>query len=879
MRNNKPSYISEFIISYLGNKQDKTAILGDLEEEYNDLFQRRGSIRAKLWLWKLILVSFPSFIKDRISRSVIMYKNYLKIALRNLVKHKGYSAINIIGFSIGMACSILIALFIFDELSFDRHNEKADRIYRVGAKFGVDRFKIAFTAPPMAEAMMDDFPEIEYAVRMSLWPRNVIVSNSDKRFVEKKIIYADSSIFNVFTIPLIHGDPNTALRDPRTILLTESIARKYYGDQDPMGKFLTIGKENTPYIITGIVKDCNPKSHFQYDFIVSLSTSENSYSDGWMGHTYFTYIVMKENSVPSQLELKFPEFIKRHYGPQFLQKNGMEYDEHLKDEKNYYNYWLQPLMDIHLASEGNDMLSVKGDIFFVYVLSIIAAFILLIACINFMNLSTARYTKRSKEVGMRKVLGSSRRQLIRQFITESVILSLSSLIIAVIFINAILPGFNGFTEKVLVFNIMDNGYIFPGLILFTLVVGMIAGSYPAFFLSSFSPISVLKGAVKQRAGSNILVRRILVVFQFTISIVILIGTFVVYDQLTYMRDVKLGFNRDNIVIVHRSRALGEKFEAFKQELLNSQAVLGVSNTESLPGRHFNPNSHNLEGRPKAEQKVLWTMYGDHEFAELYNLQLSEGRYFSKDISSDQNAVVINETAVEFLGLTEPLGKRFHKDFGEYREGDFVTVIGVVKDINFQSLHEEIKPMIIRNSANIIANYTSIKIKGGYIRETLSMIEDKWNELTGEEPFQYTFFDDDLNNLYRNEQKTGSVFTVFSALAIFIACLGLFGLISFNAEQRTKEIGIRKTLGAKVSTIIMLLSKEITILVLISAVIASPFAFFGMYNWLQNFAYRTSIHPLVFLSTALLTLLIALITIVFQAYKAARANPVKSLKYE
>ncbi|MCP4726281.1 MAG: FtsX-like permease family protein, partial [bacterium] len=470
-----------------------------------------------------------------------------------------YSSINIIGFSIGMACSILIALFIYDELNFDKHNEKADRIYRVGSQFGANRAKGAFTAPPMAAAFVSDFPEIENIVRLSLWPRNMLVSNGEKKFVEKRIIYADSSIFNVFTIPMLQGDPNTALREPNTIVITESMASKYFGNDEPVGKVLNIDSEGTPYLVKGLVNDCSKKSHFQFDFIISLITKPNSRDDGWMGHTYFTYIVLQENYQPEQLEAKFPEFIKRHYGPQFFSETGMDYENYLNEDENFYGYWLQPLLDIHLATEGRDQLSVTGDITFVYVFSIIAVFILLIACINFMNLSTARYTKRSKEVGLRKVLGSNRRQLAVQFISESVILSIVSLVIAVIMINFALPVFNSFTEKQMVFDITGSLFLFPGLMGFALLVGMIAGSYPALFLSSIKPISALKGGVKEKTCSNLSFRRTLVVFQFAISIVILIGAFVVYNQLTYIKNEELGFNKENIIVIHRSKALGQKY--------------------------------------------------------------------------------------------------------------------------------------------------------------------------------------------------------------------------------------------------------------------------------------------------------------------------------
>ncbi|MFC1492917.1 ABC transporter permease [candidate division KSB1 bacterium] len=874
----KPSFFAELIIRHLGNRKDKHAILGDLEEEFNDRIREGGLIRAKLWYWRLILISIPSFINENFYRSMLMLKNYLKIAFRNLLRHKGYSFINIIGFSIGMACSILIVLFIFDELSFDKHHKKFDHIYRVGSAYGPEKSKGAFTAPPMAGAFIEDFPEIENVVRLSLWPRNYLISYNKTGFIEKRIIYADSSIFNVFTIPLLKGDPNTALKDPHTIVITESIASKYFGEDNPLGKLLKINSEETPYTVTGLIGDCPVNSHFQYDLIISLTTSSNSRSDGWMGHTYFTYIVLREGYPPSQLEEKFPGFIKRHYGPRFFSETGQDYGEFIRDENNYYGYWLQPLSDIHLNKETG-YLSKTTDEYLVYVFSVIAVFILLIACINFMNLSTARYTGRSKEVGVRKVLGSSREQLIRQYISESVLLSIVSLIIAVLILEAVLPSFNRFTDKKIALTYFSNIYMLPGFVLFAITVGALSGSYPAFFLSSFQPAYSLKNTRDGRRGTNILLRKALVVFQFTVSVIILTGTIIVYEQLKYIRNEELGFKKDNIIVIHRGSVLGENYEAFRNELISHPEILCTSSTWSLPGRHFDSNGHHLEGEPSSMEHVLYTMYSDHEFADLLDLQMAEGRFFSEEFASDADAVIINETAVKELRLSEPVGKRFDKEFGDHKKGDFVTVIGVIKDIKFFSLHEKIRPMIIRNIANIRPNFISVRVNDGYIQSALTLIEEKWGEFSGSQPLEFSFLDEDLFNLYKDEQKTGKVFTLFSSLAVLIACLGLFGLVTLAAEQRTKEIGIRKALGARISGIILLLSGETALLVIIASLIASPIAYLGMKNWLQNFAYRIGLSPLLFIFTTILILVIALLTVSFQAYKAARANPVNSLKYE
>ncbi|MFC1492919.1 ABC transporter permease [candidate division KSB1 bacterium] len=875
----KPSLFAELIIRYLGNRKDKHAILGDLEEEFNDRISKDGLLKAKLWCWKLLIISCPSFINEKIYRSMLMLKNYLKIALRNLVKHKGYSFINIIGFSVGMACTIFIVAYIFDELGWEKHHNNYSRIYRMCFETGMEKTKIAYSPPPLSKALLEDFPEVENAVRFSYWPINLLVAYEDRRFLEKKILYADSSIFNVFTIPFLEGDRNTALTRPNTVVITKDIAEKYFGSENPIGKTLSFYSSRVPYEVTGVVENCPEKTYFRFDLIVSFVTTGQHNSDRWMGHSCFTYILLRENYPVEQLDAKLPDFFKRHYGPQLFQDSGVTFDEHFDSEENHYRYWMQPLSDIHFGTDVIDNSLTKGDLIYIYIFSSVALFIILIACINFMNLSTARYVSRSKEVGMRKVMGSGRWQIVRQLLSESVLLSALSLVLALIIIKAGEPLFNNITGKQIEISYLNNYYTLPVLIIFAVLIGFSSGIYPAMFLSSFQPISTLKGAFKGKSGSALSLRRCLVLVQFSISIIILLGTFIVYSQLDYIQNEKLGFNKAHILVIHRAGALGDRQETFRNELLNGPGISCVSVTESLPGRHFNPNGHTLEGENPSEERPIWTMYGDHEFADLIDLEIVEGRFFSKEIASDENAVVINETAVNQLGLSEPLGKRFRKEFGNYREGDYVTIIGVVKDINFQSLHNEINPMIIRNIRGNRGDYISLKVDPENTGEILSYVEDKWRTFTGNQPFEYSFLDDDLNELYKSEHKMGYTFVVFAVIAICIACLGLFGLISYSSEQRTKEIGIRKALGARITTIVYLLSKEIAVLVVISSLAASPIAYYVMHKWLQNFAFRISVDPLIFFLTAVLVLGIALLTVSYQAVKAARANPVKSLRYE
>ena len=809
-----------------------------------------------------------------------MFKNYFITALRNLKRHKGFSFINLSGLAIGMACSILFALFVIFELSFDTYHTKADRIYRVGTQFGlgVDN-RGAFTAPPMAKALVNDFPEIENAARLSLWPRKYLVSYGEKKFLEEGIIFADNSIFDIFTFSHIAGNLKTALDEPFSIVITRDIAEKYFAEKNPIGESLGFAVWKKDFKITGVIENCPNNSHFKYRIIASMLSYQDDNSS-WGSHNCFTYIALKKGCSASQLEAKFPAFVKRYWGVHHYKDTGQTYDEYIKSEKNYYGHFLEPLPDIHLNSNMIDPLSVRGNKIYIYIFSTIAVFILLIACINFMNLSTARFANRSREVGVRKVLGSGKKQLIFQFLGESVLLSFFALILAIMILNLVMPIFCHFTNRQLEFNLFSNVYILPVLVGYAILVGILAGSYPAFFLSSFPAIHTIKNSLNKKIKGFIPFRRVLVILQFSITIVILLGTFIIYQQLKFLQNSQLGFNKDQVLVVQRAYSLGKQRDAFKQELLKYPDILAVSNTETLPGRHFDPTSHKLEGRPLGEEYTLQTMYGDCDFAKLLDLEMVSGRYFSPGITTDAtSAVVINEAAVKKLGIKDPIGKRFVKEFGGAKKGEFVTIIGVVKDFHYFSLHHEILPMIIRPFSEENWRLTSIKIRAANIKETINLVRETWNKFTAGEPFEYSFLDADFNNLYINEQKTGQILGIFAFLAIFIACLGLFGMVSFSTEQRTKEIGIRKVLGASVSKIIFMLSKEVIILVLFAFALSAPLAFYAMNKWLQDFAFRITPNPLTFILMALITLLIALLTISFRTIKAACANPVDSIKHE
>jgi putative ABC transport system permease protein len=877
----KPPKAAEWLLRRFANRDETVAIIGDFEEEFFERVASHGFFRARLWYWRLVLISLPSFFSNGCYWSGAMFKNYLTVALRNVRRHKGFSVINIAGLAVGMAASILIAVFVLHELSFDRHHEKADRIYRVVAQFDpVGEKRGAYTVPPMAQAMLDELPEIEHAVRLSLWPSNDLVRYEDKLFLEKGVIFADASIFDVFTIPFILGDPKSALVDPRTIVITKNIAHKYFGNMNPLGKSLRFEDQGRDFKITGVIENCPATSHFQYGMIASIVSSITAFDTGWGGHTYFTYIVLKDRHARPQLDAKLPDFVRRHWGAHYYAQTGQTYDEYIKDGKNYYGFSLEPLKDIHLNASVWDYLSIKGNKTYVYVFSMISLFILLIACINFMNLSTVRFAHRSKEVGIRKVLGSSQKQLVWQFLGESTLLSLFALVFAILLFKIVLPTFRNLASRQFELDFFHPVYTLPLLVGFALLVGILAGCYPAFFLSSFQPVHTVKGSVGQKTKGHVFLRRGLVILQFAVTFGIFFGTFVISHQLQYVRDKQLGFNKEHVVVIHRADTLGKQADSFKQELLRYPSIIKISDTESLPGRHFNPNSHRLEGRPATETPTLHTMYGDHNYAELLDLEIVAGRYFSPEIPTDAtSSVVINETAVKKLGLTDPVGKRLHKEFGGAKGGEFVTIIGVLKDFHFNSLHFEILPMLIRPLSPSTWTFTSVRIGHDNIPKTLARIEETWRTLTGGQPFEYSFLDEDFDNLYRSEQRMGRIFSIFAALAIFIACLGLVGLISFTAEQRTKEIGIRKVLGASISKILYLLSREVLVLVFVAAFVAAPIAFYSMHKWLQNFAFRIGISPLMFVLTALGTLAIAMLSVSFRAIRAAQANPIDAIRYE
>ncbi|MFO7446712.1 MAG: ABC transporter permease [Ignavibacteriaceae bacterium] len=809
-----------------------------------------------------------------------MFKNYIKIALRNIRKQKAYSFINIMGLSIGMACCILILLFILDEFSYDKFHTKHDSIYRLTREWfnddGESNLHLARVAPPVAPLLKNDFPEIvREAVRVAQDYQTFLKMNNNV-FVEERFYWADEAFFKIFSHKFLSGDPNTALAEPNSIVLTSSMAKKYFGNENALGKFINYERERD-LKVTGIIEDVPFNTHFKFDFLGSFNTlydmnGAEFYRTNWGNNSYLTYILVPPNFPIQELQRQIPEFLDKHISQVFFEQN----DRAPKQKpSSYTKLHFQKLTDIHLTSHLVTEAEENGDISNIYLFGAIAFFILLIACINFMNLSTARSAKRAREIGMRKVLGAYKQQLIKQFLGEAVLFAVIALLVSLVLVEVTLPFFNEFVSKNLDTDYLNNLEILLALFIITLFVGIASGSYPAFLLSSFRPVSVLNG--KESTSHKSVFRTVLVVAQFTISIALLISMGIVYNQMEFLKSKKLGYNKEHVVILPSSRQINENIESFKGQLLQNKNVLSVSKSVLIP---TNPllNSWGgkiLEGKNASSLSFrLAVIETDHDYLDTYGIQLAAGRNFSREyVTDDSAAFILNETAVKEIGWTidEAVGKAMQ--YGD-RTG---RVIGVVKDFNFESLHNKIAPIIILIADR--ASQVSVKIAGNDMQSTLDFLKEKWAQYRAEYPFDFSFLDKDYEALYKSEKQLGEIFGIFSVLAVAIACLGLFGLASFSAEQRTKEIGVRKVLGASTKGIVLLFSRDFLKLILIANFIAWPLAYFAMNKWLEDFAYKTGINISTFIISGLLAVAIALVTVSYQAIKAALANPVKSLKYE
>jgi putative ABC transport system permease protein len=801
-----------------------------------------------------------------------MLQNYLKTAVRNLWKRKSFSLINIVGLAIGMAVSFLILLYVLNEVTYDRFHENFDNIYRMATKIDAQgrHLEVASVPAPLGPAMVDQFPEVVRMARLREFGSR-IVSYEDKLYEESGIFHADPDLFDVFTIPIIRGNPGNWLQAPFNMVVTEEMAEKYFGKEDPLGKMIKVDNNYT-YTITGVVKEMPENSHFKFNMIGSLSSLEKIRGDlyMWMGFNYATYILIEDNPSLEEIAQKYNNLLMSNIPDQFKQL-GAEVE-----------VFLQPLRSIHLHSHLEGEMEPPGNPVFIRILATIALFILLIACINFMNLSTAQSSSRAKEVGMRKVLGAYRGKLIGQFIGESLLLSFISLIIAVILIVILLPVFNHLVEKELVFNPVQNGIILLGLVAIAVLVGFLAGAYPAFFLSAFVPLEVLKSRFKAGKGHRFF-RNGLVTLQYVISITLIISTFVIFYQLHHVKNRDLGFDKEQVAVFSLRGQLSQKHDVFKNEILRLPGVIRAACSSTVPSRGRSETMFSFEGVDQKKQ-VLPVMEIDPDYLETMDMQLVAGRGFSVDHPGDNRAMILNETLVKQLGWDEPIGKTVSMmDLADYDkpEKGFVEVpyivIGVVRDFHFASLHEKIRGHLMKMSGEV--GRISVKLRPGNIPETLQSIQRIWHELEPAYPFSYVFLDESFDRLYRSEQRMGQIFVSFTLMAIFISCLGLFGLASFTADQRTKEIGIRKVLGASVSNVVILLSRDFTKWVILANVVAWPAAFLAMNRWLQNFAYRIDLAVWIFALSGVIALVIALLTVSTKALKAAAANPIDSLRYE
>lgn len=807
-----------------------------------------------------------------------MFKNYIKIAWRNLRKNPSYSFINIFGLALGMAVSILILLFIQDELSYDKYHENSDRIYRVSREWfnqnGETSLHLGHVAPPFGPLLEEDFEAVREAVRF--FQINPLVKYRDKAFVEEQFFFADADLFKVFSWEMLKGDPATALTYPDAIVLTRNAARKYFGNEDAMGESLEIEVDGMTFQfqVRGIVKNVPPNSHFQFDFLTSMEPVVQYYGgteqfmSNYGSNNFATYLLLQENYDYKTLQVQLPDFIDKHMG---TNSEGVP-----ASENTQLNLW--PLTDIHLHSHLDSEIEANGNIEYVYIYTAIAIFILIIACINFMNLSTARSAKRAVEVGLRKVVGADRKSLIRQFIGESVFLAILAMLVAILLVELALPYFNNFVDKNLSLSFIANYYHLFGMMGIVLLVGLIAGSYPAFFLSGFEPSGVLKGTFKA-GGIHQKFRSILVVSQFTISVALIVCMGIVHNQLEFMQNKDLGFDKDNIVTLPTSNQIESNFRSYREQLLQHPGIVNISVASRVPsGRLLDAQDGMAEvnGQLQNIDNRIADIHVSHNFMKTFGINLVAGRDFNYDLASDSTgAFILNESAVETIGWESPeqaIDKEFH--YGSRRG----RIIGVVQDFNFESLHQRIAPIVFLIPDNRISQ-VAVKMVDNRREEVLAFLKDRWSLWRPDYPFTYSFVEESFDEQYASERRLGKVFGYFAFLAVIIACLGLFGLASFTAQQRIKEIGIRKVLGATVSQIVLLLSQRFTMLVLLSIVISVPIAWYAMNSWLAGFAYRIDIPVLTFLWAGGAALIIAWLTVSYQSIKAATVNPVKSLRSE
>ena len=806
-----------------------------------------------------------------------MFKNRIKVTFRNIWRKKLFSLINIIGLSVGIACFFLIVINVRHEFSYDRFQKNGDRIYRVALERIYPDNVIFYAVIPysIGDAMMADFPEVKQMTRILANRNPIMLGYQEKSYEEKKILFVEPNFFEMFSISLIKGTPESIFATPNSMVMTEATALKYFGDEDPVGKFITTPQG--PALVSGVCENIPENSHMEFDFLVSLNLTGLQNRPNYVSFSVHTYVMLEEGISPGNVEAKMPGLVERYAAGPIQAQTGLSFKEYVA-AGNGYNYFLQPIRDIHLHSNLESEIKANGNITYVYVLIAIAIFLIIIACINFMNLATARSATRAREVGIRKIVGSTKKSLIRQFLFESLVMSLISVVVASFLVQLLLPIFNHFTQKQLEIQYLKEPFHVGFLLAIGIIVGLLAGLYPAFVLSSFRPVTVLKGRfTTSRSGTRM--RNVLVVLQFAISIICIAMTLIVFRQMDFMQKKDLGFDKENTIVIERAFTLRNQGEAFNQELRGLPGVVNAAGSNTLvSGGFYYGIMFQAEGDP--EVKTTRGMNIDEDFIDTMGLEIVQGRGFSREFNETRN-VIINEATIKEFGWNEPVGMKI-RYLGEEDEpvGEY-TIVGVVKDFHYNSLHSPINSFVllgVRADQRIFANL-QIKIQPNNIGETLGAIEQKWREFNPKEPMSYYFLDDKLDEMYGNEKTSGQIFSIFSLLAIVIACIGLFGLSAYMAELRTKEIGIRKVLGSTSSNIVVLLSRDFAKLVVLAFVIAAPIAYYAMTRWLQNFAFRSPVHVWIFLLAGAAAVLIAQLTISFQALKAANTDPADALRFE
>jgi putative ABC transport system permease protein len=878
----KPPVWAVRFFRWFCNDHLSEAVLGDLTE----LYERRRNTMARwraeaLFIANVFQFMQPFAIRGKSTPSLNtfgMYKNYVTIAWRTFLKSKGYSFINITGLAVGLSACLLIGLYVKHELSYDQFHEKASRIYRVNMelRFGDNHMHLAVANPVFGETAKREIQLVEQTTRLQ-WYGSVLIKKGNENIREGNIAWADSTIFDVFTLPVISGDPKTALTEPNSIVITESVARKYFDRTDVVGETFTINNTQSRKI-TAVIKNLPTNMHFQFTSFVPIVENKYATENTWTGNqNWNTYLLLKEGASVEALTEQLNKMVDRHLGPQLKAIIGKTLEE-FKGEGNYFKASVTSLPDIHLYSNRIGELFGSGNIQYVYIFSAIAACILFIAIINFMNLATARSANRAREVGMRKVMGSMKSALIGQFITESVLTCAAAMLIAVAITVTIFPLFNELTGKPINSSILFTPQVLMGLLVLTMVVGVLSGSYPAFYLSAFQPVAVLKG--KLSSGKRSGFRNVLVVFQFGASVLLIAGTMIVFRQLQYIQKKDLGYNREQMLIINNIDQLGDRTQAFKTALSQVQGVESTTVTGFIPVNYYRSNDSYFTS-PALDVKDMISMQEwviDEDYLTTLGMQLLEGRNFSADIAADTGALILNESAAKFLGAEDILERKLYNIVDEQTKTiQELRVIGVVKDFNFSSLREHVRPLVFRFGTN--KGGMTVRLQTADLTGAVEAIQAKWKSIASDLPFEYSFMDADFDQLYKGERQSGKLITYFASLSILISCLGLFGLATFMAEQRTKEIGIRKVMGASVPGITTLLSKDFLKLVLIAVAIAIPGAWYVTDQWLQQFAYHIDMEWWIFVVASMVALVIALLTVSVQAIKAAVQNPVTSLRSE